>query len=58
MSTDEKIKQIREETASKLEDYDINYFDLQPNKTCLDGWFTIEELEIVVEAMKKLKELA
>lgn len=28
------------------------YFDIQDDATCLDGWFTLEELKRIVNAME------
>lgn len=43
--------------SDKLDSYRSGYVDLYPNSSsCIDGWFTLEELKMIVEEWEKFNE--
>jgi hypothetical protein len=50
---EKKKGRIKKSTSSQVSDYS----DIYAEYSCLDGWFTSDELRIIANAMDELKKL-
>lgn len=55
MNKQELYNKLRRQVDNELIDAIDEYVDLYSDRSCLDGWFTADELRRIADAMDELK---